>query len=105
MKVILIKDVPGLGEEGETKEVAPGHARNFLFPKGFVVEDSPFNRNRRKEQKKRIELKKIKKKEDAQKLAEKVKTRIRRRIMIKRCNPMHWLRSAWKWRPHGRQER
>ena len=31
MKVILQKDVLGLGEEGDVCEVAPGYARNFLF--------------------------------------------------------------------------
>jgi large subunit ribosomal protein L9 len=70
MKVILVQDVIGLGEEGETKDVAKGYARNYLLPKGLAVSDDPFNRNRIKDQHKKIELKKVKKREEAQKLAD-----------------------------------
>jgi large subunit ribosomal protein L9 len=70
MKVILVKDVIGLGEEGETKDVARGYARNYLVPKGLAVVDDPFNRNWVKDQHKKIELKKVKKREEAQKLAD-----------------------------------
>lgn len=34
MKVILKRDVKGLGREGEMKEVKDGYARNFLLPTG-----------------------------------------------------------------------
>jgi len=70
MKVILVQDVTGLGEEGEARDVAKGYARNYLFPKGYAVEDTPFNRNRMKEQQKKIELRKVRKREEAQKLAD-----------------------------------
>ncbi|HMW59822.1 MAG TPA: bL9 family ribosomal protein, partial [Leptospiraceae bacterium] len=33
MKVILQKDVPGLGDAGEVKNVADGYARNYLLPR------------------------------------------------------------------------
>jgi len=36
MKVLLIKDVKGLGKAGEIKNAKDGYARNFLIPKGFA---------------------------------------------------------------------
>jgi large subunit ribosomal protein L9 len=37
MKVLLLKDVPELGDAGEIYSVAGGYARNYLMPRGFAV--------------------------------------------------------------------
>ena len=37
MKVILKRDVKGLGREGDLKDVKDGYARNHLFPTGAAV--------------------------------------------------------------------
>ncbi|MBC7527705.1 MAG: 50S ribosomal protein L9, partial [Chthonomonadaceae bacterium] len=37
MKVILTRDVPKVGQDGEIVVVADGYARNYLFPRQLAV--------------------------------------------------------------------
>ncbi len=41
MQAILRSDVAGLGQRGDIVEVADGHFRNFLLPKGHAFKASP----------------------------------------------------------------
>ena len=43
MEVILLKDLEGIGLEGELVKVKPGFARNFLVPKGIALRASKSN--------------------------------------------------------------
>lgn len=38
MRVILRREVAGLGRPGDVKDVADGYAQNFLIPRGLAVE-------------------------------------------------------------------
>ncbi len=37
VKVVLIKDVPSLGQIGDVSSVSAGYARNYLLPRGLAV--------------------------------------------------------------------
>jgi len=40
VKVILRSDVDGVGKKGDIVDVADGHARNFLLPRGLAMKSS-----------------------------------------------------------------
>jgi len=50
MKVILNDFIEHLGERGDSVDVKPGYARNYLLPKGLVYPDTPGNRRRYEEE-------------------------------------------------------
>ena len=54
MKVILLKDVKGIGKKGEMKEVSVGYAQNFLLKNNLAVEATPGNISRLEGQKNRV---------------------------------------------------
>jgi len=72
MKVILTQDMDSLGLAGEIVEVARGYARNYLIPKKVALEATEDNIKRTETQRKNIEIKRIKLKEDAQKIKERL---------------------------------
>ena len=36
MKIIFLKDIPGVGQKYDIKNVADGYAQNFLIPRGYA---------------------------------------------------------------------
>ena len=72
MKVILTQDMESLGLGGEIVNVAKGYARNYLIPRGIALEATEQNIRLTEMQRKNIEIKRIKAKEDAVKLKEKL---------------------------------
>ena len=72
MKVILVKDVKGLGEKESLVNVSDGYARNYLIPKGLACLSNPKNLNVMKAKNKAMEAKKEKEIEEAKSLADKL---------------------------------
>ena len=72
MKVILKQDVHELGLEGDTVDVAKGHARNYLIPRGLALEANEQNKKLMETQRKKIELKRALAKDEAEKIKEKM---------------------------------
>ena len=73
MKVILLDNIKGVGKKDEIINASDGYARNFLFPKKLAVEANPENMSRLKAKEDSNQYKKSVEKEEAQKIAERLK--------------------------------
>jgi len=72
MKVILKEDIKNLGKKGKVCEVSDGYARNFLIPKGLVMEATEGNVQDLAHKQKQEGLRKLKEKQAALDLQEKI---------------------------------
>ena len=63
VQVVLTENISSLGKDGDVVEVAPGYARNFLFPTGKAVNVTPsvLKQIERKREKEKIAAEEIKK--------------------------------------------
>ena len=73
MKVILKDNIKGVGKKDEIINASDGYARNFLFPKNLAVEANAENMSKLKAKQNSTAFKKGQEKEEAQKVAEKMK--------------------------------
>ena len=73
MKVILQADIKGVGKKDEIINSSDGYARNFLFPKKLAVEANAENMSKLKAKQDSNKFKKAQEKEEALKIAEKMK--------------------------------
>ena len=62
VQVVLTESISSLGKDGDVVDVAPGYARNFLFPTGKAVNVTPsvLKQIERKREKEKIAAEKIK---------------------------------------------
>ena len=69
MKVILRADVEGLGRKGDVCEVAAGHARNFLIPRGLALKSSAGGQRQAEAMRRNVALKRAVDRADAEEIA------------------------------------
>ncbi|MDX9917076.1 MAG: 50S ribosomal protein L9 [Gudongella sp.] len=72
MKVILLKDVKGLGKEGDLVNSKDGYARNYLLPRNIAIEATPENMKKWEETKKNEAAQRAKELAEAKALKEKL---------------------------------
>ncbi|WP_137125643.1 50S ribosomal protein L9 [Roseomonas sp. HF4] len=70
--LILMQRVDKLGQMGERVTVRPGYARNFLIPSGKAIRASKDNLARFEEQRAQLEAQNIKRREEAERVGERV---------------------------------
>lgn len=72
VEVILLQRVDKLGQMGEIVRVKPGFARNFLLPQKKAIRASKDNLARFETQRAQLEAQNIKRREEAERVAERV---------------------------------
>jgi large subunit ribosomal protein L9 len=72
IEVILMQRVEKLGQMGELVKVRPGYARNFLLPQGKAIRASKDNLARFEKDRVQLEAQNIKRREEAERVAERV---------------------------------
>ncbi len=74
MRVILKREVRGLGRPGEVKDVADGYAQNFLLPRGLAVEATAGQLKELAREREAAKARKDRAHEDAEELAARLAT-------------------------------
>ncbi len=72
MKIILREDLAGSGVAGDTIDVKPGYARNFLFPRNVAIPASKGNLSAIGEVKSQKDLRDRKRRREADKIKERI---------------------------------
>jgi large subunit ribosomal protein L9 len=72
VELILLQRVDKLGQMGDVVKVKPGYARNFLLPQKKALRASKDNRAKFEQQRAQLEAQNIKRREEAERLAERV---------------------------------
>ena len=72
VELILLQRVDHLGQMGDVVKVKPGYARNFLLPQKKALRASKDNRARFEQQRAQLEAQNIRRREEAERLAERV---------------------------------
>jgi large subunit ribosomal protein L9 len=72
MKIILTRDVDALGMAGQIFDVAKGYARNYLIPQGFALEATAQNLKRMEGERRKVEDRMLKAKEEAERARERM---------------------------------
>lgn len=76
MKVILKQDIKDLGKKDEMVNVSDGYAKNYLIPRGLVVEATDGNVNEMKNKQAALAAKLKREKENAQALAKEISGKV-----------------------------
>lgn len=72
VELILLQRIEKLGQMGDIVKVRPGYARNFLLPGGKAIRANKENRTRFEQQRAQLEAQNLKRREEAERLAERM---------------------------------